>query len=73
MIPGPYNATRDERPTARRGGTVSSDLDRDLDIMTRLGRGEEAALEQLFERHGPSVFGLARKIVSDQQLAEEVL
>jgi RNA polymerase sigma-70 factor (ECF subfamily) len=49
------------------------DVDRDLETMTRIGRGEEAALEQLFERHGPAVFGLARRILDDQQLAEEVL
>jgi len=41
--------------------------------MQRLAQGEETALAKLFERHGDAVYGLARKIVSDVQLAEEVL
>lgn len=41
--------------------------------MTRLARGDEAALSELFERHGGAVYGLARRIVADAQLAEEVL
>jgi RNA polymerase sigma-70 factor (ECF subfamily) len=47
--------------------------DRDYEAMTKLARGDEAALQQLFERHGSAVYGLARRIVSDSQLAEEVL
>ena len=41
--------------------------------MQRLAQGDESALSELFERHGSSVYGLARKVVSDAQLAEEVL
>ena len=41
--------------------------------MVRLTGGDEAALSALFERHGPAVFGLARRVVGDEQLAEEVL
>jgi RNA polymerase sigma-70 factor (ECF subfamily) len=41
--------------------------------MTRIARGEERALTELLERHGPVVFGLARRITGDQQIAEEVL
>ena len=52
---------------------MALEQDRDYDLMTRLARGEEAALETLFERHGAPVYGLARKVVSDAQLAEEVL
>jgi len=47
--------------------------DRDYEAMTKLARGDEVALQQLFERHGGAVYGLARRIVSDAQLAEEVL
>lgn len=41
--------------------------------MQRLATGDETALSALFERHGSAVYGLARKVVSDAQLAEEVL
>lgn len=41
--------------------------------MLKLAEGDESALSELFERHGSSVYGLARKVVSDAQLAEEVL
>jgi len=47
--------------------------DQDLELMQRLAKGDEGALVALFERHGSAVYGLARKVVSDAQLAEEVL
>jgi RNA polymerase sigma-70 factor (ECF subfamily) len=60
------------RMLAHFGGNVP-ETDRDFELMKRLARGDDGALEQLFERHGSAVYGLARKIVSDEQLAEEVL
>lgn len=47
--------------------------DGDQAAMTRIAEGDEGALVELFERHGPSVYGIARRIVGDAQLAEEVL
>ena len=47
--------------------------DKDLDLMQRLAQGDESALSELFERHGSAVYGLAKKVVNDAQLAEEVL
>jgi RNA polymerase sigma-70 factor (ECF subfamily) len=52
---------------------LATEKDKDFEVMTRLATGDEAALEELFDRHGSPVYGLARKIVSDAQLAEEVL
>ena len=52
----------------------AEDDDRDLELMSRLAQSQdEKALAELFDRHGSSVYGLARSIVSDAQLAEEVL
>jgi RNA polymerase sigma-70 factor (ECF subfamily) len=52
---------------------VPADDDRDFDVMIRLSQKDEGALQELFDRHGGAVFGLARRIVNDTQLAEEVL
>lgn len=48
-------------------------LDADQDAMSRLALGDERALTELFERHGPTVYAIARRITGDTQLAEEVL
>src|SRR5580704_17556841 len=77
-VGGPYHGWRMRsdpvvRMLAAFGGTVPLDTDRDFELMRRLARGDEGAMSQLFERHGSAVYGLARKIVSDDQYAEEVL
>lgn len=45
----------------------------DLDLLRRMQRGEESALETLYARYGGLVFTLALRIVGDPELAREVL
>ena len=42
------------------------------DLMTRISRGDEAALGRLYDEMGSPVFGLARRIIRDPFRAEEV-
>jgi len=45
----------------------------DADLMAAINRGESAALERLYERHGPAVFAICLRILRDRAEAEEVL
>jgi RNA polymerase sigma-70 factor (ECF subfamily) len=46
---------------------------RDDVLMTRIVQGDVSALEMLYDRHAPTVFGIALNITGDRALAEEVL
>ncbi|HEX2063120.1 MAG TPA: sigma factor-like helix-turn-helix DNA-binding protein [Acidimicrobiales bacterium] len=41
--------------------------------MAEVGAGDEEALAELYERHAGHVFSIARRIVSDVELAEDVV
>lgn len=45
---------------------------RDRKLIEQIAAGEEAALSELLSRYGPAVIGLAKRIVGDPGLAEEV-
>ena len=45
----------------------------DADLVARLSLGDEAALETLYERYGGACFALAKRIVVDRHLAEDVV
>jgi RNA polymerase sigma-70 factor, ECF subfamily len=45
----------------------------DLELLRAMGRGNEAALEALYERYGGLVYTLALRIVGDPELAREVI
>jgi RNA polymerase sigma-70 factor (ECF subfamily) len=45
----------------------------DPDLVRRLANGDEAALEALYDRYGRPCFALARRILDDAQLAEDVV
>jgi RNA polymerase sigma-70 factor (ECF subfamily) len=45
----------------------------DAALVMAVARYDEAALRELYERHGRAVFGLARRVVGDAAVAEEVL
>lgn len=45
----------------------------DTDLVARLGLGDEAAIEALYERYGGACFALAKRILVDRQLAEDVV
>ncbi|HWC37230.1 MAG TPA: sigma-70 family RNA polymerase sigma factor [Acidimicrobiales bacterium] len=42
-------------------------------LVARLAAGDDEALGELFDRHGPFVMGVARRVTGDQARAEEVL
>jgi RNA polymerase sigma-70 factor (ECF subfamily) len=52
---------------------VSSTAVEDAALLARVGDGDEAAIEALYNRYGRSCFGLARRILDDAQLAEDVV
>ena len=41
-------------------------------VVARLRAGDETALGELFDRYGPFVFGLARRVTGSRDLAEDV-
>lgn len=45
----------------------------DAALLARVGTGDEAALEVLYQRYGGACFALARRIIDDSQLAEDVV
>jgi RNA polymerase sigma factor (sigma-70 family) len=54
-----------------RDGRAAAAAD-DLRIASRLVAGDQSALTEVYERHVGLVFGLARRILGDEALAEEV-
>ena len=42
-------------------------------LITRIARGDAAALESLYDRYAPAVLGIALKILGDRAAAEDVL
>jgi RNA polymerase sigma-70 factor (ECF subfamily) len=45
----------------------------DAELLQRVGTGDEGAIEALYERYGGSCYRLARRILDDAQLAEDVV
>jgi len=45
----------------------------DAELLQRVGAGDEDAIEALYERYGGSCYRLARRILDDAQLAEDVV
>ena len=45
----------------------------DSELMTKVTGGDSSALEQLYDRYSSILYTLVRKIVIDQQVAEQVL
>ena len=52
-----------------RGTPASAD---DLDLAARLAAADPSALSEAYERHAGLVYGLARRVLSDDAMAEEV-
>lgn len=51
----------------------SQDPAADLELMRRLARGDESALESLYDRYGGVVYSVAMRVVKDAAIAEEIL
>jgi RNA polymerase sigma factor (sigma-70 family) len=52
---------------------VSAAALEDAALLTAVGTGDEGALETLYGRYGGTCFALARRILDDNQLAEDVV
>ena len=51
----------------RQSGAVTSPSLEDAALLARVGDGDEAAIEQLYQRYGGACFALARRILDDAQ------
>ena len=45
----------------------------DVELLNRVGRGDEVAIEHLYQRYGGSCYALARRLLNDAGLAEDVV
>lgn len=57
----------------RHSGRVSPTALEDADLLRRVAEGDESAVEALYNRYGRACFALARRILDDPQLAEDVV
>jgi RNA polymerase sigma-70 factor (ECF subfamily) len=51
---------------------ATHDAAADEGLMARVARGDLAAFEAVYDRHAPTVFGVARRVLRDPAQAEEV-
>ena len=65
MAPDDPRNARPSRPELELAG--------DAQLVIRVATGEEAALAELYRRHGSGVYGLALRLLGRSDLAEEVL
>ena len=64
----------DDMRTVRRLHLVPVDaVDTNEDLLVRAGRGDRDAFSTLYDQIASAVFGLARRVVRDQQLAQDVV
>jgi RNA polymerase sigma-70 factor, ECF subfamily len=52
---------------------VSNDSSEDARLVARVTKGDESALEAIYRKHGGAVAYVARKVVIDEALAEDVV
>lgn len=52
---------------------MSSNALEDAGLLAQVAQGDEPALEALYRRYGGACFGLARRILDDSHLAEDVV
>ncbi|HVP18283.1 MAG TPA: sigma-70 family RNA polymerase sigma factor [Spirochaetia bacterium] len=67
--PGPVVGSAPWRDYIR---IMSREVPEDVELIRRMTRRETLALRELYSRHGRLVFGLALRIVGDQEGAEEI-
>ena len=61
------------RSSPAKGGTDVPDGPDDRTLMARVVARDELALEDLYARYGRACYGLARRILVDEQLAQDVV
>lgn len=54
------------------GDRLARAVHEDAELLVSVAAGDEAALEQLYQRYGPACFALARRLLDDAGLAEDV-
>lgn len=54
------------------GSTIANEFDH-LDALTRIARGEQAALSQLYQQEGAKLLGVVYRIVKDRGMAEDIV
>ncbi len=54
------------------GSTTANPFDH-LDALTRIARGEQAALHQLYQQEGARLLGVVYRIVKDRGMAEDIV
>jgi RNA polymerase sigma-70 factor (ECF subfamily) len=60
--------------TDRTDRATAADLrQEDAALLARVGEGDEAALEAVYQRYGGACYRLARRLLDDAQLAEDVV
>jgi len=62
-----------DRRSLRESGRVSPAALEDAALLERVAAGDEAAIELIYQRYGGACFALARRILDDSQLAEDVV
>jgi len=60
-------------PPASHGAPPTSSRLEDAALLAAVGNGDEAALEAVYQRYGEGCYRLARRILGDAQLAEDVV
>jgi len=60
----------DPRPPGR--SSASFPASSDPDLVRMVATGDHRALEEIHRRHGGAVFGLSRRVLADDALAEEI-
>lgn len=71
MITLDREVTKTPLPTQQPSGTPSLEPS-DASLMVAVGRFDEGALAEIYERHGKAVFALARRLIKSRELADEV-
>ncbi len=62
-------------PCLRFGQTLPDDAERQLgvELLARIGAGDEAALASFYDRYSPTFYGIALRMMRDEKEAEDVL
>ncbi len=51
----------------------SHDVQNEIDLLAKTGRGDRASFEQLYDRYAGVLFSTAYRVLNDQEAAEDVL
>ena len=70
---GPPEGGAVASPTSAQPAVEALDTAADAKLVAEIAAGSERALARAYDRHGASVFALARRILGDARLAEEVV